>query len=106
MTAKHVTAKSLIWRVEAVGHKICMDSSFSCLNLSDDLHTRAISCCGTETESGRDAMQEDFNNRTPKFKQDEKHVRVRSVFIAMTWKDKHGMSILINVHKPLAEVNS
>jgi hypothetical protein len=39
--------KSLIRRVEGVGHNLYMDNFFSSLDLFDDLHIRPISCCGT-----------------------------------------------------------
>jgi hypothetical protein len=50
MTAKHATVKSLTRRVARVGHKLYMDNPFSCLDLFDDLHTRALLWnCQTES---------------------------------------------------------
>jgi hypothetical protein len=46
MTATHATVTGLTARPENVGHKIHKDS-FSPPVLFDNLHTKAINCCGT-----------------------------------------------------------
>jgi len=47
MIATQVTVRSLTRRVDGVGYKLYMDNLFMSPDLSDDLHTRGINCCGT-----------------------------------------------------------
>jgi hypothetical protein len=47
MTMTHVTVKSLTRKVGRVGHELYQGNTFSSLDSCDDLHTRAINCCGT-----------------------------------------------------------
>jgi hypothetical protein len=51
MTATHVLVKSLTRRVEGTGHKLYTSSFFSYPDLSDELHTRGIKCCGTARQN-------------------------------------------------------
>jgi hypothetical protein len=46
MTATHAAVSELTTTIENLGHKLCMDS-FSFLLTFDDLHMKAINCCGT-----------------------------------------------------------
>jgi hypothetical protein len=47
MTATYATVTGLTTRIENFGHILCMDNFFSSPDLFDDLHTKAINCCGT-----------------------------------------------------------
>jgi hypothetical protein len=71
MTVTHEKLKNLTTRVKGVGHKLYMDNSSSSLDLSDDLHTRTINCCGTVRQNCR-GMPGD--NKKLEFKWDDIHV--------------------------------
>jgi hypothetical protein len=47
MIATHATVSRLTTRIENLGHKFYVDSFFYSSYLFDDLHTKAIKCCGT-----------------------------------------------------------
>jgi hypothetical protein len=47
MTGAHGTVRGLMRRIENIGHKLYMDNFYSSSELLGDLHTKAISCCGT-----------------------------------------------------------
>jgi hypothetical protein len=47
MTATHATMTGITTEIENLGHKLYMDNSFSSPDLFDDLHIKAINCCGT-----------------------------------------------------------
>jgi hypothetical protein len=47
ITATHVTTRSLIRRVEGIGHKLCTDNFFFSQDLYDDIHMRGNKWCGT-----------------------------------------------------------
>jgi hypothetical protein len=69
-TVTHVRVKSISRRVEGVGHKFytnILDIFFSPLDIFDDLHTRAINCCGTVRQKNK-GIQGDFGNKTLKLK--------------------------------------
>ena len=47
MTVTHANVTGLAARIEHVGHKLYMDSYFSCSASFDNLRTKAINHCGT-----------------------------------------------------------
>jgi hypothetical protein len=67
MTFTHVTVRSLTRRVEVVGFKLYMGTFFSSPDLFDDLHARAISCCGTVRQNHK-GMPGNFDKKTLKVK--------------------------------------
>jgi hypothetical protein len=67
MTDAHVTVRHLTRRVEGAGHILHMDSLFSSPGIFDDLHTRAVNCCGTVKQNCK-GMPGGFDNKTLKLK--------------------------------------
>jgi hypothetical protein len=64
MTATHATVTGLTGRIENLGHKLYSDSFISSSELFDDLHNKAINCCGTVRQNRR-GMPTDIQ-KTPK----------------------------------------
>jgi hypothetical protein len=63
ITANHATVSGLTTKIENLGHKLYMDNVFSS-DLSDDLHTKAINCCGTGTvRPNQKGMPSDFGRK-------------------------------------------
>jgi hypothetical protein len=62
MTATHATVSGLTTRIENLGHKLYMYNFFSSCDLFDDLHTKAINCCGT-VRPNQKAMPSDFGRK-------------------------------------------
>jgi hypothetical protein len=67
MSATHSTVLELVTRVNALGHKLYMDSYFSSPALFDDLFGRKINCCGT-VRNDRRGMPKDISSRAIKTK--------------------------------------
>jgi hypothetical protein len=68
---------------------------FSSPDLFDDLHTRAINCCGT-VRPNRKGMPRDFGRKLrPK----------RGDLTSVVWKDKQNVNMLTNMHRSPAEGN-
>jgi hypothetical protein len=97
--AKHAIVKTLTRRIEGLGHKLYMGSFFSSPDLFDDLHTRAINCCGTVRQNCK-GMPEGFDSKTLKLKRGDIYTRVKGNLTATIWKDKGEVRILTNMHKP------
>jgi hypothetical protein len=76
MMITHAKMRSLIRRVEQVG------LYFSSADLFDDVHTRAIICCGTVRQSHK-GMPWKFDSKTLKLKTGDMHARVRGVLTAV-----------------------
>jgi hypothetical protein len=51
MQWKYYTSDNVTGKVEGVGHGIYLDNSLSSPDLFNGMHTGALSCCGSETES-------------------------------------------------------
>jgi hypothetical protein len=62
MTTTHTTVTELTTRIENFGHKLYMDNFFSSPDLFDDLHTKAINCCGT-VRPNQKGMPRDFGTK-------------------------------------------
>jgi hypothetical protein len=90
-------------RIENVGHKLYMDNFFSSPELFDDLHTKAINCCGTVRPNHK-GMPRDFG-KTLKLKQGEISTRVWGDLTAVLWKDKCIVNMLTNMHPLPGEGN-
>jgi hypothetical protein len=103
MTATHATVTGLTGRIENLGHKLYMDSFFSSPELFDDLHTKAINCCGTVRQNRR-GMPTDFQ-KTLKLTRDDIKTRVRGDLTAVVWKDKRNVNLLTNMHPGPADGN-
>jgi hypothetical protein len=74
-----------------------MDSFFSGPDLTDNLCTRAASCCGMVGYNHKGKPKGSFS-RTIKSRWDDVHARVRGDLTAVIWKDKQD--ILTNIQKP------
>jgi hypothetical protein len=61
VTPTHATVAELKRRIQNVGHKLYMNNFLSSLDLFDNLHTKAINCCGT-VRLNRKGMPQDFRN--------------------------------------------
>jgi hypothetical protein len=92
MTAIHATVKSLTWRTEGADYKLYVDNVFSSLDLFDDLHTRAINCCGIVRQNCK-GMLGDSGNKTLNLKWGDTHARVRGGLTAVIWEGKRDMCI-------------
>jgi hypothetical protein len=103
MTAIHATVAGLMRRVENVGHKIYMDNFFSSPDLSNNLHSRKINCCGT-VRLNQKGMPQEFR-KTMKLTRGDIWNRVSGNLTAMTGKDKRHVNMLTNMHHPPAEGN-
>jgi hypothetical protein len=95
VTATYATVTGLTTRIENFGHKLYMDSFFLSPDLFDDLHTKAISCCGT-VRPNRKGMPRDFGTKLG---------LKRGDLTAIVWKDKLNVNMLTNMHRSPAEGN-
>jgi hypothetical protein len=93
----------LTTRTENVGHKLYMDNVFSSPDLFDDLHTKAINCCGT-VRPNQKGMPTAFGRKL-KLKQSDIKTRVKGDLRAVVWKDKQNVNILTDMHHHPAEGN-
>jgi hypothetical protein len=57
VTPTRGTILKRVRKVEALGHKLYMDSYFSSPTLFDDLYTRKINCCGTVLHNRKQVTQ-------------------------------------------------
>jgi hypothetical protein len=103
MTETHATVTGLTTRTENFGHKIYMDNFFSSPDLFNDLHTKAINCCGT-VRPNRKGMPRDFGTKL-RLKRGDLKTRVRGDFAAIVWKDKQNVNMLTNMHRSPAKGN-
>jgi hypothetical protein len=72
-------------------------------DLFDDLHMKAINCCGT-VRSNQKGMPSDFGRKL-RLKRGDKKTRVKGDLKAVVWKDKQNVNILTDMHHPPAEGN-
>jgi hypothetical protein len=97
MTATHANVTGLTARIENLGHKLYMDNFFSSPYLFDNLHMKAINCCGT-VRPNQKGMPSDFGKK-PRLKQGEIKIRVKGELTAIVWKDKRNVNMLTNMHR-------
>jgi hypothetical protein len=103
MTATRVTVRSLVRRVEGVGHKLFMDNFFSSPALFDDLLIRKINSCGT-VRHNRKGMPAELGPKL-KLKRGDIRTKVRDDLTALFWKDKRDVLMLTNMHSAPEEGN-
>jgi hypothetical protein len=103
MTTTHATMIGLTARIENFGHKLYMDYFFSSPDLFDNLHTKAINCCGT-VRPNRKGMPRDFGAKL-RLKQGDLKTRVRGDLTSIVQKDKQNVKMLTNMHHSPAEGN-
>jgi hypothetical protein len=80
-----------------------MDNVFSYPDLFDNIHTKAINCCGT-VRPNRKGMPSDFGRKL-RLKRGDIKTKVKGDLTAVIWKDKRNVNILTNMHRPPAEGN-
>jgi hypothetical protein len=80
-----------------------MDNFYSSPDLFNDLHTKAIYCCGF-VRPNRKGMPSDFGRKLI-LKRGDIKTRVKGDLTAVEWKDKQNFNILTNIHCPPAESN-
>jgi hypothetical protein len=103
MTATYATVTGLTTRIENFGHKLYMDNFFPSPDLFDNLHTKAINCCGT-VRPNRKGMPRDFGTKL-RLKRGDLKTRVRGDLTSIVWKDKRNLNMLTNMHCSPAEGN-
>jgi hypothetical protein len=103
MTATHTTVTGLTTRTENLGHELYMNNFFSSPDLFDDLHMKAINCCGT-VKPNRKVMPSDFGRKL-RLKWGDIKIWVKGDLTALVWKDKRKVNTLTNTYCPPAEGN-
>jgi hypothetical protein len=103
MTATHANVSGLTARIKNLGHKLYMDNVFSSPDLFDDLHMKAINCCGT-VRPNQKGITSDFGRKL-RLKQGDIKTRVKGDLTTTVWKDKRNVKMLTNMHRPPVEGN-
>jgi len=104
LTATHATVTELTRKVEGCGHKLYMDNFFSSPALFDDLAKKQIYCCGT-VRANRRGMPQHLAPKTTKLKRGDIRVKTRADLMAIVWRDKRDIYMLMNIHNAPAEGN-
>jgi len=103
MTATHANVTGLAARIEYVGHKLYMDSYFLSSSSFDDLHTKAVNCCGT-VRPNRNRMPKNFGHKV-NMKRGDLKTKVKGNLTTIVWKDKQKGNTLMNMYSPQLEGN-
>jgi hypothetical protein len=78
-------------------------NSFPSPDVFNDLHMKAINCCGT-IRPDRNVMPRDFGRKL-RLKRGDIKTRVKVDLTAVASRDKRNINILTNKHRPSAECN-
>jgi hypothetical protein len=101
MTTVHATVSGLATRTGNLGQKLYTDILSSIL--FNDLHMRAIHCCGTVKPNQK--IRSSYFERKIRIKQADIMPRMKGDLTAVAWKDKPKVNILTDVHCASADGN-
>jgi hypothetical protein len=86
MTETHATVAELTTEKENLGYNLCKDKFFSFPDLCDNLHTKAINCCGTVRRNQKE-ISSDFEKNL-NLKWGDIKTRVKGDLATIVWKNK------------------